>query len=72
MGTGKRLPVRQAPGDRSGDQIAHGFMAIAQTLTGSRGIPGKPRGAMSYFGWTLKEPPHRPDDSTADTPQPAP
>lgn len=42
------------PGDKSAKQIAAGFKAIAQTMRGSRGTPGKPRGAMSYFGWTLK------------------
>jgi hypothetical protein len=41
-------------GDRSADQISHGFAAIAQTMRGKR-KPG--RGAMSYFGWTLKCPP---------------
>lgn len=42
------------PGDRSAMQISSGFRAIAQTLAGNRGAPGKPRGAMTYFGWTLK------------------
>lgn len=45
------------PGDRSAHQIASGFKAIAQTLRGKRGTPGKQRGAMTYFGWTLKHPP---------------
>lgn len=50
------------PGDRSANQIASGFKAIAQTLSGKRGAPGKPRGAMTYFGWTLKNIPQKPSD----------
>lgn len=50
------------PGDKSAEQISCGFRAIAQTLTGTRGIPGKQRGALSYFGWTLKSPPEEPPD----------
>jgi hypothetical protein len=42
---------KKPTGDRSAAQIAHGFAAIAQTIRGKR-KPG--RGAMSYFGWTLK------------------
>lgn len=42
------------PGDRSARQIASGFESIAQTLRGKRGTPGQQRGAMTYFGWTLK------------------
>lgn len=48
------------PGDKSAEQISCGFRAIAQTLTGARGVPGKQRGALSYFGWTLKSPPEEP------------
>lgn len=50
------------PGDKSAAQIASGFKAIAQTLDGKRGAPGKPRGALSYFGWTLKGPSEKPPD----------
>lgn len=49
-------------GDRSASQIASGFRAIAQTLVGKRGVPGKPRGAMTYYGWTLKKPPEEPQE----------
>lgn len=52
----------KTPGDKSATQIANGFKAIAQTLTGKRGVPGKQSGAMSYFGWTLKCPPEEPPD----------
>ena len=38
----------------SARQIASGFRAIAQTIAGNRGTPGKRRGAMTYLGWTLK------------------
>lgn len=48
------------PGDRSADQIAAGFRAIVQTLKGNRGAPGKPRGSMSYYGWTFKSLPEKP------------
>ena len=48
------------PGDKSAQQIAAGFKAIAQTMAGKRGAPGKPRGALTYFGWTLKHPPQTP------------
>lgn len=48
------------PGDKSAEQISCGFRAIAQTMTGARGRPGKQKGAMSYFGWTLKRPPEEP------------
>lgn len=50
------------PSDKSADQISSGFQAIAQTLTGHRGAPGKPRGVMTYFGWTLKGLPIEPSD----------
>lgn len=50
------------PGDRSAKQIADGFKAIAQTMRGKRGASGKPRGAMTYFGWTLKCVPEEPPD----------
>lgn len=50
------------PGDKSALQIAHGFQAIAATLRGVRGAEGKPRGAMTYFGWTLKRLPEPPPD----------
>lgn len=50
------------PGDKSAIQIASGFKAIAQTLTGKRGIPGKASGALTYFGWGLKKPPEEPTD----------
>lgn len=50
-------------GDKSANQIAAGFCAIAQTLRGKRGSPGKPSGAMTYFGWTLKCPPESPPDT---------
>ena len=44
------------PTDRSAVQIRSGFAAIARTLEGKRGADGsKYRGAMTYFGWTLKE-----------------
>lgn len=52
------------PGDKSAVQIANGFKAIAQTMKGNRGVPGKQRGAMSYFGWTLKEIPKSQDSHT--------
>lgn len=48
------------PGDKSAKQIAAGIKAIAQTLAGKRGVPGKPRGALTYFGWTLKKLPEEP------------
>lgn len=48
------------PGDKSARQIASGFRAIALTLAGKRGVPGKPRGAMTYLGWTLKSLPEEP------------
>lgn len=48
------------PGDHSAHQIASGFKAISQTLSGKRGVPGRPRGATTYFGWTLKCPPQKP------------
>lgn len=50
------------PGDKSASQISSGFKAIAQTMTGKRGTPGKQRGVMTYFGWTLKEPPKEPEE----------
>lgn len=50
------------PGDKSAIQISSGFKAIAQTMRGKRGAPGKPRGAMTYFGWTLKCIPEEPSD----------
>lgn len=50
------------PGDKSARQIASGFRAIAQTLGGNRGVPGKPRGALAYFGWTLKKLPEEPPE----------
>ncbi len=50
------------PGDRSARQIASGFRAIAQTIAGNRGTPGKRRGAMTYLGWTLKGLPEGPPD----------
>lgn len=50
------------PGDKSASQISHGFQAIAATLRGVRGAEGKPRGAMTYFGWTLKRLPEPPPD----------
>ena len=44
--------------DRAAYQICSGFTAIAQTMSGYRGGEGnKRRGSLSYFGWTLKEPP---------------
>lgn len=49
------------PGDRSANQISAGFRAIAQTLTGKRGAPGKPRGSLTYYGWTLKFSPRNPE-----------
>lgn len=49
------------PGDKSALQISCGFRAIAQTISGNRGAPGKPRGAMTYFGWTLKNLPEKPE-----------
>lgn len=72
--SGKEIPVRnlrmwarehtelfgKPPGDKSANQIARGFMAIAQTLRGSRGTPGKQRGATSYLGWGLKQLPEYP------------
>lgn len=48
------------PGDHSAAQIASGFKAIARTLEGKRGAPGKQRGALTYFGWTLKNIPEDP------------
>ena len=45
------------PGDRSANQIAHGFAAIAQTLRNTRKSP-----AHTYFGWSLKGPPEIPND----------
>ena len=39
--------------DASAHQIASGFKAIAQTLSGYRS-GGKRRPATTYFGWTLK------------------
>lgn len=50
------------PCDKSAIQIASGFKAIAQTLKRNRGVPGKRRGSLSYFGWGLKEPPVSPSD----------
>lgn len=50
------------PGDKSAIQISSGFKAIAQTMRGKRGAPGKPSGAMTYFGWTLKCIPEEPPD----------
>lgn len=50
------------PGDKSAIQIENGFKAIAQTMKGNRGVPGKQRGAMSYLGWRLKEIPKTPED----------
>ena len=44
-------------GDKSAEQIVHGFYAIAQTLRGKRKTP-----AMTYFGWTLKDLPREPED----------
>lgn len=44
-------------GDKSVQQIRHGFEAISQTLRGVRGPGCKQRGSWSYFGWTLKCPP---------------
>lgn len=44
-------------GDKSAEQIVHGFYAIAQTLRGKRKTP-----AMTYFGWTLKDFPREPED----------
>ena len=49
-------------GDKSAKQILAGFEAIAQTMRGKRGAPGKPGGAMTYFGWTLKCIPEEPSD----------
>ena len=43
-------------GDKSAEQIVHGFYAISQTLRGKRKTP-----AMTYFGWTLKELPKEPE-----------
>lgn len=51
---------KKPPGDKSARQIASGFKAIAQTLAGKRGAPGKPRGALTYFGWSLKKLPEEP------------
>lgn len=48
------------PGDKSAKQIVAGIRAIAQTLAGKRGAPGKPRGSLTYFGWTLKKLPEEP------------
>ena len=48
------------PGDTSAQQISSGFRAIAQTLKGNRGALGKPRGVLSYFGWTLDGLPKEP------------
>lgn len=53
-------------GDKSAQQIASGFKAIAQTLRGNRGGEGQPRGAMTYFGWTLKALPTMPDQAGAE------
>lgn len=50
------------PGDKSAKQISAGFKAIAQTIRGLRGAPGKTRGATTYFGWTLKSIPEEPPD----------
>lgn len=50
------------PGDRSSDQIAAGFRAIAQTLKGNRGAPGKRSGSLTYKNWTLKGLPEEPPD----------
>jgi len=50
------------PGDKSADQIAGGFSAIAQTLAGNRGAPGKRSGAMTYYGWRLKDLPEKPPE----------
>ena len=44
-------------GDKSAEQIVHGFYAIAQTLRGKRKTQ-----AMTYFGWTLKELPKEPEE----------
>lgn len=45
--------------DKSSKQIRAGFAAIAQTIKGNRGTTGKPRGATTYKGWTLKEMPKK-------------
>lgn len=50
------------PEDHAARQIADGFRAIALTLAGKRGTPGKPRKAMTYFGWSLKCPPQNHPD----------
>ena len=44
------------PGDKSAIQISSGFKAIRKTLD------GKPGGAYTYFGWTLKCLPEDPPD----------
>ena len=53
---------QKPPGDKSARQIAAGFRAIAQTLAGNRGVPGKPRGALTYLGWSLKKLPEEPPE----------
>lgn len=50
------------PGDKSAKQILSGFAAIAQTLKGNRGAPGKRPGASTYFGWSMLDLPKEPDD----------
>ena len=44
-------------GDKSAEQVVHGFYAIAQTLRGKRKTP-----ATTYFGWTLKDLPREPEE----------
>lgn len=72
--SGEEIPVRnlrlwarehtdlfgKPPGDRSADQIAAGFRAIAATLSGKRPPGSRGRPAYTYFGWSLKGPPDTP------------
>jgi hypothetical protein len=50
------------PDERSARNIRTGFEAIAQTMLGNRGPGKKQRGALTYFGWTLKCPPETPPE----------
>jgi len=48
--------------DKSASQISSGFKAIAKTLAANQNVSGKPTKAKTYFGWTLKEIPKKPED----------
>ena len=48
--------------DKSASQISSGFKAIAKTLAVNKNVSGKPIKAKTYFGWTLKEIPKKPED----------